>query len=223
MTEITAYPPGTFCWVDLASPDPGFAKSFYGAVLGWTAEDPYTDLGVPYTLLSYHGMHAGGIHPLSPGQGPTPYWLSYLSVRDVDATAERAVALGATIVMPAMDVMGEGRMCVIQDPTGAPVGFWQARAHPGAQIDNQVGARSWDELLTRDTERAAAFYGALLGWTTRTSPELMEGRYVLFELEGRPVGGMLEVQADWGPMTPNWTVYFGVADCDVALETATRS
>jgi predicted enzyme related to lactoylglutathione lyase len=50
----------------------------------------------------------------------------------------------------------------------------------------------------------------------------MEGRYVLFELQGRPIGGMLEIQDDWGPMPANWTVYFGVADCDAALDAATR-
>jgi predicted enzyme related to lactoylglutathione lyase len=30
---------------------------------------------------------------------------------------------------------------------------------------------------------------------------------------------MLEIQGDWDPMLPNWTVYFGVADCDGTLET----
>ncbi|MGE5155405.1 MAG: VOC family protein [Bdellovibrio bacteriovorus] len=222
MAEMTSYLPGTFCWVDLAAPDPEAAKAFYGSVFGWTAEDPYADAGVPYTMLSYEGRQACGLYPPSPEQGPMPYWSSYVSVTDVDAAAERAVALGATLVMPGMDVMEEGRMCFIQDPTGAMVGLWQARAHHGAQIDNQVGARSWNELLTRDTVRASAFYGALFGWTTRTSPELMEGRYALFELAGKPVGGMLEIQADWGPMRPHWTVYFGVADCDAALETAAR-
>lgn len=222
MAEMQSYMPGTFCWVDLATPDTEAAKAFYGAVLGWTAADPYTDVGVPYTMLSYEGRQVCGLYPPSPEQGSAPSWSSYVSVTDVDASVERAVSLGATPVMPAMDVMGEGRMCVIQDPTGALVGLWQARAHHGAQIDNQVGARSWNELLTWDPERAAAFYGALFGWTTRTSPELMEGRYVLFELAGKPVGGMLQIQEDWGPMPPNWTIYFGVADCDSTLETAAR-
>ena len=222
MAEMTSYPRGTFCWVDLATPDPEAARAFYGSVLDWTAEDPYTDLGVPYTMLSYQGRQAAGLYPLSPDQGPVPYWSSYVSVSDVDAVSERAVALGATLVMAPMDVMEEGRMCFIQDPTGALLGLWQARAHPGAQIDNQVGARSWNELLTRDTDGAARFYGALFGWTTRTDPGLMEGRYVLFELEGKPVGGMLQIQGDWGPMPPNWTVYFGVADCDGTLEAASQ-
>jgi predicted enzyme related to lactoylglutathione lyase len=222
MVEMTSYPPGTFCWVDLATPDPQAAKAFYEAIFGWTAEDLPTDAGIPYTMLSYGGRQVCGLYSMPAEQGPNPYWSSYVSVSDVDAVAEQAVRLGATLVMPPMDVMKEGRMCFIQDPTGAALGLWQARAHAGAQIDNQVGARSWNELLTRDTGAAAAFYRALFGWTTRTSPDLMDGRYVLFETGDRSIGGMLEIQDDWGPMPPHWTVYFGVADCDSTLETAKR-
>jgi len=222
MAEMTSYPPGTFCWVDLATPDPEAAKAFYGPLFGWTVEDVPTDLGPPYTMLSFEGRQACGLYPLPQGQGPNPHWSSHISVPDVDDAAQRAVGLGATLVMPPMDVMQEGRLCLVQDPTGAVVGLWQPRAHAGAQIDNQVGARSWNELLTKDTDAAAAFYGALFGWTNRTSPDLMEGRYVLFELNDKPIGGMLQIQPEWGPMPPNWTVYFGVADCDATLETVIR-
>lgn len=222
MAEMTSYPPGTFCWVDLATPDPEASKAFYGDVFGWTARDLPTDPGPPYTMLSFDGRQTCGLYRLPPGRGENAYWSSHVSVSDVDAAAKRAVDLGATLVRPPTDVMEEGRICYIQDPTGALVGLWQARANAGAEIDNQVGARSWNELLTTDTEAAAAFYGALFGWTHRVSPEVMDGRYVIFELDGTPVGGMLEIRSDWGPIPPNWTVYFGVADCDGTLETAGR-
>jgi predicted enzyme related to lactoylglutathione lyase len=222
MPEMSRYAPGTFCWVDLATTDPAASQAFYGELFGWTAEDVPTDLGPPYTMLSYQGRLAAALYEMAPEQGGRPCWASYIAVDDVDATAARAEALGGTVLMPAMDVMEHGRMALIQDPSGGVVSLWQARAHPGAEIDNQVGARSWNELLTRDTVRAAAFYGDLLGWTTRTSHDLMEGRYILFELDGRPIGGMLEIQPDWGPMPPNWMVYFGVDDCDATVATALR-
>ncbi len=222
MAEMTSYAPGTFCWVDLATMAPESAKAFYSEVFGWTAEDVPTDMGPPYTMLSYQGKQACALYRMSPEQGTHPYWASYIRVKDVDAVAQKAVSLGAAVIMPPMDVMEHGRMGFIQDPSGAVVGLWQPRAHFGAAIDNQVGARSWNELLTRDTPRAADFYGELFGWTTRTRPDLMEGRYVLFELDGKPIGGMLEIQESWGPMPPNWSVYFGVADCDEALAAALR-
>ncbi len=222
MAEMTSYTPGTFCWVDLATTDPEAAKAFYGAVMGWTPEDVPTDMGPPYTMLSYQGKEACALYPLSPEQGGHPYWSSYIRVEDVDAAAGKAVSLGGTMIMAPMDVMEHGRMCFIQDPAGATVGLWQPRAHFGAAIDNQVGARSWNELLTRDTARAAAFYGDLFGWTTRTSHDLMEGRYLILELGGRPIGGMLEIQESWGPVPAHWVVYFGVEDRDATLASARR-
>jgi predicted enzyme related to lactoylglutathione lyase len=214
MTETTGYPQGTFCWVDLATTDPEAAKAFYGDLFGWSAEDVPTDMGEPYTMLSYQGREAAALYRLSPEQGSHPFWNSFVSVEDVDAMAARAEALGGGVLVPPMEVMEHGRMAVIQDPSGAALCLWQPRAYPGAAVDNQVGARSWCELLTRDTVRAAQFFGELLGWTTRTSPDLMEGRYILFERAGKPVAGMLEIAPQWGPVPPSWVVYFGVGDCD---------
>jgi predicted enzyme related to lactoylglutathione lyase len=222
MPEMSGYTPGTFCWVDLATSDPAAAKTFYTGLFGWTAEDVPTDMGPPYTMLSYQGRQAAALYEMPPAQSGQAYWASYIRVDDAAATAAKAESLGGSILMPAMDVMEFGRMAVIQDPSGAIVSLWQPGTHPGAEIDNQVGSRSWNELLTRDTVRAAEFYGALLGWTTRTSQDLMEGRYILFELDGRPIGGMLEIQPSWGPMPPNWTVYFGVSNCDATVAAAIR-
>ena len=220
MTETPAYHQGHFCWVDLATTDPEAAKAFYGTLFGWDALDVPTDMGEPYTMLALDGREAAALYRLSPEQGSQPFWNCYVRVDDVDAMAARAESLGGSVLMPPMEVMEHGRMAVIQDPSGAPLSLWQPRAYPGAAIDNQVGARSWCELLTRDTVRAAAFFSELFGWTTRTEQKLMEGRYILFELDGKPVGGMLEIQPEWGPMPPNWVVYFGVADCDGTLTRA---
>jgi len=35
--ERTEYKPGTFCWVDLSTPDHTAAKSFYMSLFGWEA------------------------------------------------------------------------------------------------------------------------------------------------------------------------------------------
>ena len=33
---------------------------------------------------------------------------------------------------------------------------------------------------------------------------------------------MLKIEEDWGPVPPNWVVYFGVDDCDAAAAEAER-
>jgi predicted enzyme related to lactoylglutathione lyase len=119
-----------------------------------------------------------------------------------------------------MDVMEEGRLAVIQDPTGAHLGLWQPRRHQGAALWNRPGAPSWNELQSRDLAAAGAFYRGLFGWTLKLFEGFMDGAYKIFLLDGREVGGMLAIGEDWGPVPPNWTIYFGVPDCDAAVARA---
>jgi predicted enzyme related to lactoylglutathione lyase len=45
------YEPGTFCWVDLATTDPAGAKTFYGELFGWEAEDMPAGEAGTYMML----------------------------------------------------------------------------------------------------------------------------------------------------------------------------
>jgi predicted enzyme related to lactoylglutathione lyase len=222
MAEMTSYPAGTFCWVDLATNAPDAAKSFYGEIFGWTSEDLATGYEVPYSILKRDGKRAAALYEMAPEQGAFPYWASYVRVTDVQASAEQAVELGGRLVMPAVDVMQLGRMAFIQDPTGAVLGLWEPGSLFGAELDNTYGARSWSELQTRNTKAASRFYQDLFGWTARTSKSVMDGRYTLFELDGKEIGGMIELDAEWGSMPPNWSIYFGVEDCDRSVATTKR-
>ncbi|HEY2619377.1 MAG TPA: hypothetical protein VGI78_18700 [Acetobacteraceae bacterium] len=40
----------------------------------------------------------------------------------------KAKSLGATMVRDVMEVMGEGSLSIITDPTGATLGLWQQKA-----------------------------------------------------------------------------------------------
>jgi predicted enzyme related to lactoylglutathione lyase len=233
MTETTNHTPGTFCWVDLATTDTTAAKVFYSAVLGWTATDVPTDMGPPYTMFALGDQGVCGAYPLPPGSDH-PHWLSYVGVADLDATVAQAQRLGAQVAMPPMDVMEEGRLAVIRDPTGAHLGLWQPRRHLGSALCNAPGAPSWRELQTRDLEGAAAFYQSLFGWTVKPFEGYAKeaGGYGIFVLDGQEVGGMMAIGADWGhdgstdgspdgtKVPPNWSTYFGVADCDAAVAAA---
>jgi predicted enzyme related to lactoylglutathione lyase len=50
---------------------------------------------------------------------PISMWGSYITVDDVDATADRAKELGGNIIVPITNVPTVGRFCMIQDPQGA--------------------------------------------------------------------------------------------------------
>jgi predicted enzyme related to lactoylglutathione lyase len=221
MPETTSHQAGSFCWADLATNDTESAKSFYGALFGWESRDVPTDVGVPYTMFLKNGKEVCALYPLGPDQGGAPpHWRSYVAVDDVDAAAATVSARGGNVLMSPMDVMDAGRMSMIQDPTGAVLGLWQPILHQGAQLWNEPGAICWNELLTRDPDRAEHFFGDVFGWTTRTSQSLMDGTYRLLRNGGEQIGGLLRIEPEWGDMPPNWTVYFGVDDCDGAIAEA---
>ena len=224
MGQRTQYAPSTFCWVELATTDAAAAKAFYQELFGWSAEDSPAGPDGVYTMLSLDGKHVGALFELNAAmreQGVPSHWGSYVSVENVDASAQKARELGATILPEPFDVMDYGRMAGVQDPTGARFSLWQPKAHPGAQLVNDPNTWCWNELQTRDTAAARSFYTELFGWTTETSTSPTGFEYVEFQNNGYGAGGMLQIQPEWGEgVPPNWAVYFSVADLDQALAKA---
>lgn len=223
MNKVTKYPHGAFSWADCSTSDQAAGTQFYQAVMGWdTRDEPMGDQGV-YTMFLVDGEDVGAISPLNPqmvGQGIPPHWESYITVDDVDAMMPRVTELGGTIVVPPFDVMKAGRVAVIQDPTGAMINLWQAKENIGAGLINAHGAMIWNELLTRDLDKAKAFYSQLLGWEIKASQ--LPGYHEIFN-EGRAQGGMMvmgdEFDAD---IPPTWNVYYSVQDLDASLKKVTE-
>ena len=79
-------------------------------------------------------------------------------VEDADAILAAVPGAGGQVIAPAMDIMSQGRMAMIADPSGAVVGLWQPMDHQGAELFNAPGSLTWNELQTRDLEPAMAFY-----------------------------------------------------------------
>jgi predicted enzyme related to lactoylglutathione lyase len=76
--------------------------------------------GFTYTIVKAGDIDVGGIMPIPPhAGGMPPTWGAYVTVDDVDATAELAEKLGGKILIPPTDIPTVGRFTVIQDPQGA--------------------------------------------------------------------------------------------------------
>ncbi|MEO7244684.1 MAG: VOC family protein [Rubrivivax sp.] len=112
---------GAFSWSELTTTDPAAASEFYGSLFGWTAET--MDMGTgPYRVLKVGAEAIGGIMASPPGAPAMPTrWSAYVTVDDIDATAERCVALGGKLLMPPTDIPTVGRMAILQDPQGATI------------------------------------------------------------------------------------------------------
>lgn len=124
----------TFPWHELYVPDVEAAIKFYSEALGFESDKmPMGEMG-DYHMLKIGGMNVAGIMQTGTPQVPhaPPHWAVYLSVDDVDARVEKAVALGASVIVPAMDVPTVGRMALIMDPQQAMLWLYKPEPAPAA-------------------------------------------------------------------------------------------
>jgi len=108
--------PGRVVWTELLANDDSGAAAFYEAVVGFTARNVERRGGL-YTLLSVGGIDRAGIL-----RNPTdwqPQWLTSFGVEDPAAAAERAAALGGTVLLEPTPEVREGTMALVTDPSGA--------------------------------------------------------------------------------------------------------
>jgi predicted enzyme related to lactoylglutathione lyase len=219
MAEFTGYQPGLPCWVDVSSADVNAAAAFYGRLFGWQAEfDPRPDAG-GYGQFTLRGKKVAGIGPVFQDGMPS-VWNTYIAVADAEKTSQAAREAGGQVPMEPMQVFEEGTLAMYQDPTGAFVGAWQPGNHKGAELANEPGAFTWNELNTRDVEAAKAFYGNVFGWTFKTN-DMGSVQYTEFEVDGRSVGGIMPMGEDFPPeIPPYWLVYFSVENADESQATA---
>jgi hypothetical protein len=218
--QISNAKPGDFCWFELATSDRAAAKTFYGGLFGWTANDGPDAF---YTTFQFRGKKVGAAYALMPAQvkeGVPPHWGTYVAVKSVDEAIAKAKSLGGTVIAGPMDVAEHGRMAVLRDPTGAVISLWQANKHQGVDLWGEAGTFCWCELMTRDTAAATKFYTALFGWTTKVSAGA-GFPYTHWQNHGADIGGMLAIMEQWGPMPPNWINYVQVDNCDEIAAKAT--
>ena len=199
-------------WVDLASADPEGSRAFYSGLFGWLVEaNPDPQYG-GYAVATLAGQPVAGIGPRMMPEAPTA-WSLYIGTPDADALAQAVAAAGGRVIAPPMSVGDQGRMAVFQDPTGAFVCAWQPISMAGFAA-GRPNTFDWAELSARGFERAAPFYAAVFGWTSRQTPT-GEGQppYTHFRLGDEAIAGGMEMS----PMVPAsvpsyWMVYFRVPD-----------
>lgn len=215
---------GQIGWVDLATTDVEAARPFYEELFGWQSRIMPTGVGVDYTMFTKDGQSVAGMAPQPPGMPPgTPsMWNAYVMVDDVDAACAAAQAAGGLLVMPPDDVMTQGRLAVVGDPSGAVLGMWQPGEHRGAELRGAPGASGWNELQTRALAEALPFYTAVFGWEWEqdegtgywiaTLPDLGDDSMV--------AGAMTMPDAVPAEAPSMWFVYFDVDSCDDAFARA---
>lgn len=118
----------TFVWHEVYGPSADAIVDFYTKALDFGIQDmEMGEMGV-YRMLTRDGAPVAGVQGTAGNphmDGTPPHWATYISVDNVDARLAKCVELGATVVVPAMDIPTIGRMALIADPQGAHVWIFQ--------------------------------------------------------------------------------------------------
>lgn len=216
---------GAPCWIELSTSDAEASQAFYGELFGWTFEQGGPEYG-GYVNCSKNGAKVAGLMQNDGQVGPTDVWALYLSTPDADATAARATAAGATVVVPPMNIPEDGalgRMAFVADVGGAAIGMWQPGQHVSFDKVAEPGTPVWFELLTRDYEPTVAFYQDVFGWETHVESDAPEFRYTTLGNAETQAAGIMDATAMLPEgMPPHWRVYFNVSDVDAAVAKSTE-
>ena len=117
---------GSWIWNELTTEDPGKSVAFYQAIGGFEVETMKHEGPGPgpdrYEILKSDGKGRGGIMKM---HGVPQMWMPYVQVANTDETVAKAERLGATVKMPAETMPNVGRLAVLIDPLGAPLGILQ--------------------------------------------------------------------------------------------------
>ena len=206
-------------WTDLSTSDPEGARKFYSAVFGWHVEvNPDPQYG-GYALAKVHGKDVAGIGPKQMEEAPTA-WTVYIGTANAAETAKKAEAAGAKIIAPVMEIGDQGHMAIIQDPSGAYLGLWQAGKMQGSQTEG-ANSMGWAELNARGFDKTEPFYKNLFGWGEKKTPASAENptEYTEFQANGESIAGGMEMNSMVPAQVPSyWMVYFNVDNVDKAFD-----
>ena len=218
-------PEGTPIWYELMSADPDASKAFYDNVIGWTIEARPSG-PMDYRMIdSGNGGQVGGVMRLTEEMiagGAKPTWLFYIGVDDVDASIAKIEAAGGSVLMPAWDIPGIGRLAMVADPQGIPFYIMRGASDASSTAFERTGMGkcNWNELSTPDQAGANAFYATVFGWTYPDKMPMGDmGDYVFIDAAGQTIGATMQTPPQGQPSA--WQFYFRAPDIEAAAAKVT--
>lgn len=118
-----------FIHVEISCNDRAAAAKFYGELFGWKFQDfpqmNYTTIDTGQSP----GM-GGGLNPVTESN-PAGTVTVYVHTDNIDESLRKAEALGATIILPKMEVPTVGFLGFFKDPTGNILALLQPEMQAG--------------------------------------------------------------------------------------------
>ncbi|MFF0494259.1 VOC family protein [Nocardia sp. NPDC004068] len=211
----TKYIAGVPNWLDLGSPDPDTAATFYREVFGWDTRD--ADPG-GYTYFTHDDAIVAALGPLTEDDAD-PAWTVYFHTDDPDGIATAAEHADGEIRLAPTDLPGGGRIAALTDPQGARFAVLRpADDHGGLDKVGAPAALCWVQLSSCDAA-AFAFYRDVFEWRTEAFEVPGTSYTLLAPADSDPKQAAFghEQLAQGEPA--HWLPYFWVEDVDTTLTT----
>lgn len=210
--------PGKFVWRDLFTDDVRSCRKFYTDLFGWEFDPPMYDS--LYATIRHRGVPIGAMvytRRLEAAQ-PVSQWISYLSVPDVDAAALEITRSNGRVVRGPLDISRRGRIAIVIDPQGAPLGLICSSSGDPVDRKPDAGEWLWTELFASDPPAAVSWYARFTGSTYDSTTLTGQQQYYYLKRDGKARGGVLGIQ--WKNVRPNWLPYILVDDPAASVEKA---
>lgn len=212
-----------FVWTDLSSYDTKASRKFYEEVFGWRSYDmgamaaePGDRFGmdqVNYHIATIEDQPVAGIFDMPPffkTINMPPFWMSYLSVTDLNAVVQRAKAIEGVVIDVEPTPFGEGMMALIRDPRGAGFTCYEGPSIASKGDGGRYGRMVWNELITESVAVVETFYKEVLGFKLEADREFPGTRLKVFNPAGEEVAGIQELAADIRGDKVYWLPFFSV-------------
>jgi predicted enzyme related to lactoylglutathione lyase len=113
--------PGSIVHVEFHVKEPKKVENFYGSLFGWKFE---AVPGMEYSLFHAPSGLGGGLGGLQPGNWQSGVTL-YIFVESVSQYQEKVKKAGGKIIVPKMEIPGQGWFAVFEDPSGTRLALWE--------------------------------------------------------------------------------------------------
>jgi hypothetical protein len=198
---------GRFVWCDLSAHDAQTSRRFYSDTLGWVMHD---DQGYATATIARQPVAGHFQMPQAFIDMKMPaFWMSYISVDDIQATVTQAKALGGKVELGPKPFDAGGQYALIRDPLGAGFTVYQGDALQGATAGHTM--RAGHGLFVSDADAIIPFYAALFGWQFEAAGQnihaaTLQGEHLFYchSIPDPAVRGKEQF----------WAVYFAASDLD---------
>lgn len=117
---------GLVTHTELASSAPSATKRWCEIVLKWQFGETVPTEAGPYHMWRSANDTGGGIRKNMPPEAPGT--IPYVEVASIHATFDAAIAAGASLMAPPMQLpSGMGWIAIVMAPGGVAIGFWAPR------------------------------------------------------------------------------------------------